>query len=107
MVVIRDRGMEIGERSFKGTDLNYQINGSQRSNAQYGEYRQGCCIIIIKLAKSLDLNYSNQLLFPQKRNDNSVAVIEVLTIATMAITLQQINAPNQHVVYLKFAQCYM
>ena len=31
----------------------------------------------------------------------------VLITATMAITLQYINVSNQHVVHLKFTQCYM
>lgn len=31
---------------------------------------------------------------------------EVLTIATMAIILQCINVSNQHVIHLKFTQCY-
>ena len=29
------------------------------SNTQYNEYRQQYCVIIIKLAKRLDLSYSN------------------------------------------------
>ena len=43
---------------FKGTNLQL-VDKSWRSNAQYGEYRQQCCIMIIKLAKRLDLNYSH------------------------------------------------
>ena len=31
----------------------------QRSNAQYSEYGQQCCIIITKRTKSLDLSYAN------------------------------------------------
>ena len=44
---------------FKGTDLQQVANKSYRSNAQYSEYRQQYCVIIIKFAKRLDLNYSN------------------------------------------------
>ena len=34
-------------------------------------------------------------------------MVEVLIIATIAVILQYINVSNQHLVHLKFTQCYM
>ena len=65
--------------------------------------RQQYCIVSIKLAKGLDLNYSHQ----KKRNDNygmGCEVKEVLANAAMAIILQYINVPNQHAIHLKLTQ---
>lgn len=47
---------------FKGTNLQladkyYKFNW--RSNAQYSKYSEQFCIIVIQLARRLDLNYSN------------------------------------------------
>lgn len=43
----------------------------------------------------------------QKRNDSYVMVMEVFAHPTVIIKLQYINISNQHIVYLKLAQCYV
>lgn len=61
MVVTRE--WQWGDRAifFQGTNLQRIVNKPWRYNAQYTDYRQQFCIIIIKHAKKLKLNYSNYL----------------------------------------------
>ena len=42
------------EQMFKGTNLQQVVNNSEKSNAQYSEYKL-YCIIIITLVKRLHL----------------------------------------------------
>lgn len=52
------RGEKIGQM-FKGTNLQQVVNRPQRANVQHGEYRQQYCIVINKIAKILEINYSS------------------------------------------------
>lgn len=79
--------------------MQWVVNKSKRSNAQNSEYRQQNCVVILKLATKLDLNYSNhwkEMIIPWR--DSSAAV---------AIMLHYINISNQHVVHLEFNQRHM
>ena len=54
------RGWGWGNRTdVKDTNLQQILNKTLRSNAQYSEYRKQYCIIVTKLAKRLEHNYSN------------------------------------------------
>lgn len=48
----------IGEMLFKGINLQLVVE-SWRSIAQHSDYRQQCCVLNFKVAKSLDLNCSH------------------------------------------------
>lgn len=52
------KGLEGSGQRFKGTNWQQIVNEAWRSNAQYNAYRPQYCIVIIKLAKKLELNYS-------------------------------------------------
>ena len=56
----------IGQMLFKGTNLHQIVNKSERFNTQHSKYRQQYSVIIINLAKRVEL----KVFQPLKKNDN-------------------------------------
>ena len=63
MVVSGDRGIRhmllYQHDTFVDINLEPIVNKSHTSSADYGEYRQQYCIIIMKHSKRLELNFAN------------------------------------------------
>lgn len=55
--VTRCRGRGIRDVLFNCISFNYQVNRSQRPNAQRGDYRHQYYIMKVNLVKSLNLYY--------------------------------------------------
>ena len=86
---------------FKSTD-HQVVNKPQISNALWVEDRQKYCSITVKLRKRLE-----RIVPTIKKEESLCNMIELVDITKMMIFLQYIDDPNQHVVHLKFIQCYM